>query len=359
MANKRSKLDISSIHRQLKNHDAVLYNGIKNFENKQSLVCFVRILACSGGYRNSFSDAWCETEIDYTKCVLYKHLFDIGILEKFLDTGVLPNSLNENQKYIVLLALQTLALFMDDYEETNKIIQKYRKTSLKEVYWTGIFGTHIIKKLATSKNMKVSECGYENCGAEQCHCGCGEQLVYGDTSMGHREVWHGSVDILLQSAAVEVTTEEIEDLEDFEMKIDDLEKQPFPQAIVTSCSMRGPTPLITVSKTNVKIFLYDYDSDLLFESEEFFFDMKLEISTILGLWLAINNQAFGLPINPAFIEAGCRSGFKTLMQEANKLDVYENHTHLYGCKNVCNIGLPIHEVFSRTKRGNIQIILPK
>ncbi|XP_045204966.2 uncharacterized protein LOC123557522 isoform X1 [Mercenaria mercenaria] len=358
---KRPILDIRFIHKELKKHNDTIRSGIKGFENNDSLLFFVRILSCNGAYSSSFTDAWCETQVDFSKGVSYRHLFDIGILEQFLETCDLPASLDENLKYCLLLAFQTLADFMDDYEETEKLIMRYANSKIKEVYWTGVFGTHVIKKLSSAKKMTISDCGYEfGAGAEECLCGCGEELVYGDTSMGHADVWHGSVDILVPNVAVNVTPDI--PVAGFEMETDNLEKyrrQLIPKAIVTSCSMHSSKPLIAISKSNMKLLLYDFDSDILFESEEFYFKESLTIVTILGLWLAINNVVFGLDINPAFKKTGCQSGFKAFIQEARKLDIYGNQMHLYGCKEVPRIGRPISEIISEIRRNRISLVMPE
>ncbi|XP_045204973.2 uncharacterized protein LOC123557522 isoform X2 [Mercenaria mercenaria] len=309
---KRPILDIRFIHKELKKHNDTIRSGIKGFENNDSLLFFVRILSCNGAYSSSFTDAWCETQVDFSK-------------------------------------------------ETEKLIMRYANSKIKEVYWTGVFGTHVIKKLSSAKKMTISDCGYEfGAGAEECLCGCGEELVYGDTSMGHADVWHGSVDILVPNVAVNVTPDI--PVAGFEMETDNLEKyrrQLIPKAIVTSCSMHSSKPLIAISKSNMKLLLYDFDSDILFESEEFYFKESLTIVTILGLWLAINNVVFGLDINPAFKKTGCQSGFKAFIQEARKLDIYGNQMHLYGCKEVPRIGRPISEIISEIRRNRISLVMPE
>lgn len=351
---------IAEIYEQLISHKDALCDAIRVLN--ECLVCFVQIVSCNGDCPCSFSEAWCQTERVTSPSVLYKDLFDVGILTHFLDTGILPD-VNESQKNGLLHAFRRLAQFMDNYKKIDDIIQKQAKLSVREIEWTGVFGTHLVKKLSISRDMKISDVGYEK--YRVCPCGCGEELVYGDTSMGSKQAWHGSVDILTGCVAIEVSSILIPEDEEpstsaLEMKIESLERhrhQLVAKTIVSSCIQnRGLTPVIAVSKTDIKVFLYDYDSDLLFESEEFFFEEQIEIHTIVALWLAINYQLFGLDVNPAIKEAGYCANFKSVLHQKNKLEIYENEMHLFGCKEDQTVLPPLYKVYAKTKGTDIHVV---
>ena len=111
--NKRHKVDIKSIHGQLKKHEDDLLTALGQVD-KFSL-CFLRVLGCNGSLSRSFPDVWCETErispSDFG--ALFKDCFDTNLLKQFIENGHLTN-LNEDNKSLSLLALQKLSYFIDN-----------------------------------------------------------------------------------------------------------------------------------------------------------------------------------------------------------------------------------------------------
>ncbi|XP_060555872.1 uncharacterized protein LOC132716584 [Ruditapes philippinarum] len=130
--------------------------------------------------------------------------------------------------------------------------------------------------------MKIDSGYSDNSEDMQCPCGCKTFIKVGDNSMGHEEVWHGSVDIRVGPLAVTVTKssidEENSELEgkgdsafDLEIyKLEELRHQLIPESIIFSFAMHcGLVPIVGLSKEDFKIFLYDPNEDLLYESTEF------------------------------------------------------------------------------------------
>ncbi|XP_045156229.2 uncharacterized protein LOC123522831 [Mercenaria mercenaria] len=349
-------MDIKSVHTQLNKHKDAIRNTVESLNEFSSLVCFLRIISCNGDSPCNFSDAWCVAErsvdVDSTgrnPIVYFADLFDVTILTQFLDTGTLPEHKKQSSTAL-LKSFDRLAKFLDNYEETSKILQKYSEKNLREVEWAGIFGTHIAKQLAVVQDMRMSDTGYEKVSV--CICGCGNDLEYGDTSMGNKQVWHGSIDIFLGHVAIDVAWQATDSSSTsaFELDTDNLDKyrhQLIAETIVFSCTRsKGLVPTIAVSREKLKVFLYDHESDLLFESKEFPLasftkEKELPYQTILALWLAINYSLFGSGISPVYKQAGYFANFKPFITEKKKCEIYVKEMHLFGCKKVLTMLPPL------------------
>ncbi|XP_060561174.1 uncharacterized protein LOC132720944 [Ruditapes philippinarum] len=193
----------------------------------------------------------------------------------------------------------------------------------------------------------VKRCdGDYSTGIKSCPCGCKIPVVMGDTSIGHESVWHGSVDILLGTNVVVCNAPE--DYEQFmeernpgfEIKkhnIETMYSQIVAQTIVSSFVKNiGVVPTIIISKDIVKIFMYDPDNDLLYESTQ----MKLfrergrpvlNTHSVLALWFAINYCHFCTGTKPSHIAFGYKADFNACLDQA-ALNTYKNKLHYSNCK---------------------------
>ena len=177
---------------------------------------------------------------------------------------------------------------------------------------------------------------------------------------GNTAVWHGSVDIVMGSSVIQVEADlqpQIDDLSTSanEKKISDfgrLRQQLVSEAIVLSYIQPG-APLIAVSKTELKYFIYNPQSDILFESEEFDIG-KLEISTVLALWMAVNDTVFGRSPDYSTLHPVFCLNFKAFMQQNDKLEIYENDLHFFGCKRSENVLPKLQQIYAQVYRSGHQ-----
>ena len=62
--------------------------------------------------------------------------------------------------------------------------------SLKEEQWAAIVGTHVLRKLAVSSEMKI-DLDYSNLYQDlECPCGCKTAITVGDNSMGNKFLYN-------------------------------------------------------------------------------------------------------------------------------------------------------------------------
>ncbi|XP_052258557.1 uncharacterized protein LOC127863211 [Dreissena polymorpha] len=307
--------------------------------------CFVKILHCNGAYACSFSKAWCKTQrnlddVDENKrlIVLLPDLFDFEVITKFLEKdGDIDNKMTENQ----IAAFDRLITFLENIEETSKKIEGARAKAFKESSWAAILGVHVLRQLAVSNEMMIDS-GYADKTSE-CPCGCRTPLCVGDNSIGHKDVWHGSLDIILGPVAVIVQSTDDSHEESstaFELKTGELEEsrnQIIAESIVFSFIQRtGLIPTVGISTKEFKVFMYDPHYDLLYESSELsLFDGRgdLKCTSVFALWLVINHAEFCTGVKSCHETLGYIADFQSLVQKP-VLSIYETELHRGGCKHV-------------------------
>lgn len=146
-----------------------------------------------------------------------------------------------------------------------------------------------------------------------CRCGdCKEKDIlplFDDTSIGHNEVWHGSLDIFLDGNEISVhLTPERENSPGLrgsvwfrELRSITNRDEALSQTITFSFlqQQRHPemkhslVPFISASNRAVQFFFYDPKNDILLESREFKFfvsgeELLLSYQTIIATWLVLN-----------------------------------------------------------------------
>ncbi|XP_045169440.2 uncharacterized protein LOC123532141 [Mercenaria mercenaria] len=341
------------VQTQLRKYKDVVCNAIKKLDTDQwATFCFVKILSCNGAYSCCFSRAWCETmrniqDPDESKrCIVkFTKVFDVDLVCQFLENSddVDISLITDSQ----LAAFKRLAHFLDTRDEIKGILEAQSLRTTKESTWAAILGTHLLSKLAVSEQMTVDSEYPEK--TTVCPCGCKAPIKVGDNSMGHEAVWHGSVDILLGPVAVVSssadTSEEACDESNsaFELERGELEEsrsQIIAETIVFSFIQKcGLVPTIGISKENLKIFMYDPQFDLLYESSEIqLFEplqgMEFNITTVVAMWLAINYSHFCTGVKHAHEEFGYTADFKLHMDRTFK--IYQEGLKMGGCKHVKN-----------------------
>ena len=160
---------------------------------------------------------------------------------------------------------------------------------------------------------------------------------------GHKDVWHGSVDILLGPVAILVDAEAEDTVgsSSIEVKRGELKEsraQLIAETIVFSYLKKtGLVPTVCMSTDWCKLFMYDPAYDLLYESMDCpLFDRTgeaFETSSILVIWFAINFAYFCTGVKKSHEEEGYLSGFKEMIPK-DVLSIYENGLGKGGCSHV-------------------------
>ncbi|XP_060565769.1 uncharacterized protein LOC132724833 [Ruditapes philippinarum] len=328
--------------------------------------CLLKIISSDAHLCTSFSRAKCETKKSYDKdddvdettkrSISNKEIYPFieifqnggNILKKYLsDQSYIPN------KHIEKLALEkllSLLLEIEDLGEKMSYKKPEFKTCKNETSWTVRLAHHILSPLAVYQPYVIDDTSKNKC--DICHC-CKEPIsgVYGDTSLGNINVWHGSLDILLgRRVGMKIHDDEIfEDHEgkpstsSFEIKDGDSlvgdRQQIIAETIVFAFLQKKINPdlkhflipTIGMSKTDVLFYLYDTDHDVLLESPPFFiFENNREISyvTILALWLAINYPILGTGITTHIKNRSFTADFLTHLRNKKVETIYENEVQL-------------------------------
>lgn len=127
--------------------------------------------------------------------------------------------------------------------------------------------------------------------------------------------------------ASESSTEEgilDEDNSAFELNLEDTRHQLVPESIVFAFAMHnGIVILVRISKEDFKIFMYDPDEDLLYESTELpifvvFVPLEgkqLHISSLVALLIVINHDCFCTGVKSSHVEFGYKANLKKILCE--------------------------------------------
>nr|XP_022333863.1 uncharacterized protein LOC111130887 [Crassostrea virginica] len=111
---------------------------------------------------NAGEDGWTDEIDDHTKSALIR-------LNEYIE--------NKDRHVKSLLTV----LNMDDASETDISV---------------VFGEHLLGLLAPSKTYRVDG---RSKGKQCCRCGCDAFPAFNNTGIGHEEVWHGYIDLVLPS----------------------------------------------------------------------------------------------------------------------------------------------------------------
>lgn len=148
--------------------------------------------------------------------------------------------------------------------------------------------------------------------------------------IGHKDVWHGSLDIIIGTVACHITTPsyDISDIfneknsSECEIRSGELEEsreQIVAEAITFSYLVgTGLVPTIAASTKDIKVFAYDPYYDLLYESSEIpLLDSRGNFidTAVLALWFVLNHSEFCSGVKKSHEELGFEARFKSIVQE--------------------------------------------
>lgn len=99
-------------------------------------------------------------------------------------------------------AVNVLDSFFKDKDEIEKSLHKVlirteaSKSSITETDITIVLAEHLLGKLAPGESYVIDAKAKNK---DKCKCGCGVYPAFESTGIGHEEVWHGHIDIILSS----------------------------------------------------------------------------------------------------------------------------------------------------------------
>lgn len=302
---------------------------------------------CNADEPYSFSEAFCSVARK-EKRYLFASLFETGIRLLIDYTARKERKIPENKQERFILA--KLLHFIHNSTEKGECDPLQNLDRLKDGTETTILlANHLFGKLSTSSDYLMNrQCKWKG---ENCPCSlptCKLTGDFGDTSIGNGEVWHGNMDIIIKDElAIQTTKEDEESDSPGEKSPEEMKKgekclQKNPQIIATTIlfsffqQQRHPEsshyliPCIGISSTEMVIYFYDSEHDVLLESS------GINIGTAVKDTLAVNVVAVivaWLVVNHKYLCSGLMDILKAekahfFSKVGSKLSVYQNQLKL-------------------------------
>nr|XP_022297438.1 uncharacterized protein LOC111106868 [Crassostrea virginica] len=228
-------------------------------------------------------------------------------------------------------ALSSLLVFLTELQKHEQILQdgfrRYSKVVNPETYIAALLTNHLLSCLVFGSQYRISD-DYRD-QPPFCPCKditCDRHIVYGQTSIGHGDVWYGRPDVLLFPKQTEnaymvplwyINTqdeenEETEDIHSLEMKrhskFEKYASQVLSQAIIFAFyqsnlleerriePLSTLVPSLVITPDQYYIIMYDYKRDILLSNEHqvssLWEDNGLNLSAVLDIWMVLNYKDF-------------------------------------------------------------------
>lgn len=213
---------------------------------------------------------------------------------------------------------------------------------------------------------KIVQAKKKNC----CSCGrneCKLTGIFGDTSVGNGQVWHGSLDIIINNELVVEPVEEKTESPggkspvEVKTKSTSLSKNPqiIAETVVFSFLQKQThpertnflTPCIAVGSSEMLVMFYDAEHDVLLESSKIpLFELveempkKVNLVAILVSWLVVNYKYLCSGLTEEMIDSYKAELFSHIK---DKKDIYENKLALG------NVGISVSSKENSRKRETI------
>ncbi|XP_033748569.1 uncharacterized protein LOC117333394 [Pecten maximus] len=316
----------------------------------------LRFFNCNAADANggvSFSDAYCCVKPVKKKMFGSVFVTGLSMMSKFLEEGELPESIPER------FLLSKLLHYLVDEETQAALLnlEQYDKADLSIV-----LANHLIGKLAPSSRYVIDKhaIGKKMKGRTKCPCSpdCAMSGVFGDTSIGNEEVWHGQLNIIVNQdigiSSIEDDEENPEILGGMKLKSStcSLENsdQLIAQTVVFSFLQKQIHPLnehfllpcFGVAGTGIVIYFYDSEHDVLLKSSRIPFlkstksdlHMKVNLTAILASWLAVNYKHLSSGLPESLKSEDKKADF--FSQVTEKIEIYRNKLKLG------DVGMSVH-----------------
>ncbi|XP_033748875.1 uncharacterized protein LOC117333606 [Pecten maximus] len=286
---------------------------------------------CQQGF--TFPDAYCSVS-PIEPLHVFGSVFEKGIymVLHYLDGHVLPD--NNQEKHILCKLLDYLV-----DKDSHAVLEQSEMFSETDV--SVLLANHLFVKLAASPSYTIDWHSKGRRGAE-CPCcisDCKLSGQYGDTSAGNEEVWHGSLDIIINDDVIVVKPLENTDGNSLEeRKPASLKNNPqiIAETIVFSFLQKQRHseddhylfPCIGVTGKDLVFFFYDSDNDVLLESspipllvEDSGGEFRINFVAVLASWLVINYKYLCSGLTESMLSTDKKAGF--FSHAGSMLDIYE------------------------------------
>lgn len=324
---------------------------------------------CNASMSCAFSEANCHVkpvlnEDNLALILEFNQLFSKGI-QLLCDVKDNKTDLEEHE----LAAIKILDDFFKEkghHEESlAKVLQRHHRNVNSGTEITIALAEHLLGKLSPGKSY-IIDSGMKRKGKCECGFDHNSDPVFGCTGIGHEEVWHGFVDIILSSngripetaascfddnEGLITVASHINDFED-KLEVDNsdrnasvslscAENRAIAQTIVFSFFQRKRhpnfsnflIPNILISPKDFRIIMYDAENDILICSAPLpifqpYPSKSLHIASIIILWMVLHHRMFCGGIDTSSIMGTTQemkkiqSNFKEKAKE--KLNVYTN-----------------------------------
>ncbi|CAC5405537.1 unnamed protein product [Mytilus coruscus] len=317
----------------------------QQFLSKSTLFRFFKFGSnCNANANHSFSGSNCDLKrkVDQNERqwygILMSQLFESGysFLQSKLDR---KKSTCSDEK---LTALKILIKFFAEKDIHEKNIQnaleKMKSTENKESVLVMALAEHLFGKLSPGQqyvvDSRIKDKG-NNCQEKidnKCKCGCDTEICFGATGIGHADVWHGFVDIMMTSsdhkpestASVYLalnddgpsrnkkikTSDRNEEEDNYnlsesvqESSLNKIQDRATAETVVFALAYQIINPIsavfipkIIICPNEFYIVMYEPVHDVLVWSTEFPLicqsDFKLQGVSIVALWMVLNYKLF-------------------------------------------------------------------
>lgn len=293
----------------------------------------------------SFSKAYCSIG-KYDSQYVFSSLFKSGIdiLLDYVEQRKLPS--NNEKKTVLDTLLHFIFNLTNATDAQESPFEELNQLSESDLII--VLANHLFGKLSTSSHFVIDKhCKGRLLNTTSCPCtkqSCKMTGMFGDTSIGNKTVWHGNVDIIVNDEVIAEVTEDIcispggKSPVDVKLKTSSLSRntQIIAQTIVFSFlkKKRHPersnflTPCIGVTGSDLVIYFYDSEHDILLESNAiplFTPDSVtggINLTAVVVTWLVVNHKYLCDGLNHVDDLKTKKSGFFDQVQ--TKLNVYEN-----------------------------------
>ncbi|XP_069141160.1 uncharacterized protein [Argopecten irradians] len=315
-------------------------------------IAALRIINCNAtGKSVPFYQATCDVE-RHANIFPFYVIFKTGfkILRQFLITGSAP--VEQDHRH----TLAKLLNFIMAIEKESPL--HHLENCADEVSLNVLLTNHLFAMLCSSSQFTMDNHLYRKHDRYMCPCGSDECELTGkcgDTSIGNTNVWHGNLDVILNSnLPVKFTSlgdgdytnsddetknkSPVNNCANLNRKASlKLNQQMIAEVIVFSflnkklhpCSESYLVPCLGSCGTDLVVYLYDAQHDVLLESCQFELRNKttgaLNLVTIIVTWLVVNYRYTCTGLTPYMMK---KSNFFTSAKE--KLQVYQEDLK-FGC----------------------------
>ncbi|XP_062579668.1 uncharacterized protein LOC134241650 [Saccostrea cucullata] len=261
------------------------------------------------------------------------------MLHKFVRNREIPNDGN------MKLLLERLVKFLIRTEIHAALSQMKDCSDETELIILLIF--HLFSPLSLSSYFTVNQ----SKSSQPKVCPCGKKhrkIIYGDTSIGNTDVWHGTVDLIMEGADVIIvtpdkgTSEDLDSREAVKQGQFDMNNNSAGSSLVQVAAKtivhsfyhhqihpdhsNTLIPCIGVSPTGLIFYFYDSVHDVLLGSTHFplatFSPLHLNWTTVIAVWMVLNHSYLCNGLSSLDIDEVPKSHFLDIAR--SKLDIYKH-----------------------------------